>query len=352
MVEKTQAYVFCHFTGRERNDTDEQLYFAVSRDGLHWRDLSEEGHPALTSELGERGVRDPYLVRDPRDGRVYLLATDLSIFHRGGDWPTSNASVDGSTDLIVWSTDDFRHWEGPWTLDVASRIPGAGMAWAPEAVWDESKGCFMLFWATASKQDNTYGRTENAYWATTTDFKTASAPTLWIDREKACFDASMLKVGDWWYRASSGDGEIHIDRAKDPYAVSIAPTFGDEPREGEGDGGEWEYVGSVRDVFAERFNEVCGGKPGSDSLEGPELFLFNDADATVNGRSMPFGVMGDRHATNEGYIAFRTSDLASRDAADWSAANIDFGTLIKRHGTILPISEAEYEVLVETFGGK
>ncbi len=31
----TQAYLFVHFIGEERNPTDEQLYFALSRDGVH-----------------------------------------------------------------------------------------------------------------------------------------------------------------------------------------------------------------------------------------------------------------------------------------------------------------------------
>lgn len=30
----TQAYLFVHFIGEERNPTDEQLYFALSRDGV------------------------------------------------------------------------------------------------------------------------------------------------------------------------------------------------------------------------------------------------------------------------------------------------------------------------------
>ena len=47
----TQAYLFVHFIGEERNPTDEQLYFALSRDGVHWRDLRPAGSPALTHLL-------------------------------------------------------------------------------------------------------------------------------------------------------------------------------------------------------------------------------------------------------------------------------------------------------------
>ena len=73
----TQAYLFVHFIGEERNPTDEQLYFALSRDGVHWRDLRPAGSPALTWLGGEKGVRDPHIVRDPRGG-FHIVATDLS----------------------------------------------------------------------------------------------------------------------------------------------------------------------------------------------------------------------------------------------------------------------------------
>lgn len=35
----TEAYIFVHFIGDEKTPTDEQLYFALSRDGVHWQDL-------------------------------------------------------------------------------------------------------------------------------------------------------------------------------------------------------------------------------------------------------------------------------------------------------------------------
>ena len=41
-----------------------QVYFSYSEDGLHWKDLNG-GLPVLCTELGEKGVRDPFLVRSP-----------------------------------------------------------------------------------------------------------------------------------------------------------------------------------------------------------------------------------------------------------------------------------------------
>lgn len=70
------GYLFVHFIGEQENG--EQIYFSVSKDGLHWHDLNA-GKPILYSETGTCGVRDPFLVRSPLDKKFYLIATDLRI---------------------------------------------------------------------------------------------------------------------------------------------------------------------------------------------------------------------------------------------------------------------------------
>lgn len=57
------GYLFVHFTGEQQYG--EQIYFSISRDGLHWKDLN--GHrPVLYSDIGEKGARDPFCVRDEK----------------------------------------------------------------------------------------------------------------------------------------------------------------------------------------------------------------------------------------------------------------------------------------------
>lgn len=56
------GYLFVHFTGEHKDG--EQIYFFVSRDGLHWTDLNG-GKPVLYSHIGECGVRDPFPVKNP-----------------------------------------------------------------------------------------------------------------------------------------------------------------------------------------------------------------------------------------------------------------------------------------------
>lgn len=346
-TEPTTAYLFVHFTGLEQSETDEQLYFALSRDGRHWRDLREAGFPVLTWKGGEGGVRDPHIVRDPRGG-FHIVATDLSIYHRGGWGPHDGATENGSTGLVIWDSPDLSHWSEPRLVDVASKIPGAGMAWAPEAAWDPDREQWIVFWATktnagapagsdAAALNNELGDRTNMYYATTADFRTFSDPVKWIDRKNVIIDTTMLRDDDgWWYRASK-DSEITIERTRNPYAVAREVLRTDDPN-------EWSFVGTLTDLLG-------NGRYSEHYLEGPELFVFNDADvATVNGRPMRYGLMCDQYAEGKGYTPFRSADLGSRDPLDWAAADdIDFGRIKKRHGAILPITEAEYEAIEDTF---
>jgi arabinoxylan arabinofuranohydrolase len=55
----------------------EQIYLAISVDGCQWEALNGS-QPILISTLGEKGVRDPYLLRSHDGRKFYLLATDVS----------------------------------------------------------------------------------------------------------------------------------------------------------------------------------------------------------------------------------------------------------------------------------
>ena len=74
------AYLMAHFTGESA--TGEQIYFATSTDGLRWTDLNGSA-PVLTSTVGERGVRDPSIVRSPAGDRFYLFAHGRGQHRRG-----------------------------------------------------------------------------------------------------------------------------------------------------------------------------------------------------------------------------------------------------------------------------
>ena len=107
------GFLFVTFKGQQ-DPMDEQIYFALSKDGRNWTALND-GKPVLVSELGEKGVRDPYLLR-AQDGKFYLIATDLS-WARDRSVPRSVRA--GSRSLVIWESTDLVHWSEPRLVAVA-----------------------------------------------------------------------------------------------------------------------------------------------------------------------------------------------------------------------------------------
>ena len=314
--EPPSAYLFAHFTGE--SPRGEQIYFAVSEDGLRWTDLNNS-EPVLVSDLGEKGVRDPSLIRLEGGKKFVLLATDLRIAN-GKGWGAAMAR--GSTSLVFWESADLVNWSQPWTVDVASSIPEAGCAWAPEAIFDASRGDYFVYWATISPRDD--GRRARIYGARTKDFRSFTAPELYIDRRGEnggkghdIIDTQIVEVSGAkrrFYRAS-GDGQITIEGA------DRLP-------------GPWERIGDLSRI----------GYTGK-QVEGPILFKFNNRQT--------WGLFADQYASGRGYLPFESADLD--DPAAFRVLPADaysFGESRKRHGGVLNITARELAALRAKWPGQ
>lgn len=141
MSPETTAYLFAYFTG-EGGPDDEAVRFAVSlgNDVLHWRELNG-GRPVLRSTAGERGLRDPFLLRGSRDDGFYLLATDMCAWRNGWE----RTQTHGSRHIEVWQSADLVDWGEQRHLLVSP--PTAGNSWAPKAVWDPDRERYAVYWA-------------------------------------------------------------------------------------------------------------------------------------------------------------------------------------------------------------
>lgn len=145
------------------------------------------GQPVLRSTVGEEGVRDPYLYRSPEGDRYFLIATDLSIYNRGG-WKINeqgyyDPSTTGSHYLVLWESTDLVNWGTPKHIKVAPE--NAGMAWAPEMIYDDVSGQYIIFFASSIMNPETkYKAKPNAiYYVATRDFVNFSDTKLLIDNQ-------------------------------------------------------------------------------------------------------------------------------------------------------------------------
>src|SRR5699024_1132717 len=138
------AYLWAFFTGEGKGA--EQISLAVSQgnDALSWRTLNQ-GKPLFVSEEGERGLRDPFIIRSHDGQRFYLIATDLKIADRPGNGFYA-AQMDGSRYLEIFESEDLVTWSKQRHVKVSSKF--AGNTWAPKAFWHEPSQNYILFWAS------------------------------------------------------------------------------------------------------------------------------------------------------------------------------------------------------------
>ncbi|MDQ2585019.1 glycoside hydrolase family 43 protein [Saccharothrix yanglingensis] len=304
-AEPFTGYLMAHFTGEHANG--EQLYLAHSRDGLRWTDLNN-GAPVLLSTVGTRGVRDPALVRSPAGDRYWIIATDLRIAS-GTSW--SDAANNGSKSLVVWESTDLVNWSAPRLLNVAGGIPGAGNAWAPEAIHDPTSGDYVVYWATNATVDGV--KKHRIYYARTRDFRTVGPPVLYIDRGagQGIIDTQIVEspggVGGYRYFRASADGHITVEGSN-----SVL--------------GSWTTIGNLSHMG------ISNGATGGNVVEGPMWMKFN-------GRS-EWALWLDQYATGRGYMPITSANLGStRNFA--TRTDYSLGGTRKRHGSILNLTAAE-----------
>ncbi|MCM3630553.1 glycoside hydrolase family 43 protein [Paenibacillus glycanilyticus] len=299
-----KAYLFVHFTGE--HEDGEQVYFSVSRDGLHWNDLNE-GKPVLQSGIGEKGVRDPFVIRSPLDNKFYIIATDLRIASDKG-WDA--AQHRGSRSIIVWESFDLVHWSKERSAEIA--LPYAGCVWAPESIFDEEAGEHLMFWASMVKEGDNEPK-QIIYSSRTKDFTAFTKPEKYIERGNHVIDTTIIREGDAYYRYSKDETTKCITVES---SGSLSPS-----------------------TFSELHSPVLDNLFG---VEGPEVFKFNDRNEWC--------LMVDQYATGKGYLPLITEDLSSGQFRILNPEEYNLGATKKRHGSFLNLTETEYNALTEAWG--
>lgn len=328
-----EGYAFAYFAG-ESTDDGESIYLGASKgnDPLDYDELND-GEPVLESSYGTRGLRDPFVIRSAEGDRFFLLATDLKAYP-AVDF--GEAQETGSRYIEVWESTDLVHWSDQRHVKVSSDF--AGNTWAPEAFYDEEAGEDVVFWASAlypttgdtGRDINT--QYQRMMYATTRDFVTFSEPRPWIDVKRGTgrgiIDATVVRDGDTFYRIIKDEASMtpRQERSTDLRATVTGslPTTTSTPG--------WQLVKAGVGV----------GQPNPwggtfTNGEGPMMF----ADNEIDDRWYYFIDQPSYHG-GQGYLAFRTDDIAS---GEWTAVPDAELPSSPRHGTVLPVTQAELDGL-------
>ena len=213
-----QNYLFAYF----KNNGEDGLHFAHSRDGLTWRALNED-KPYLTPLAGsQKLMRDPCILLGP-DGVFHLVWTT--------GWEGRDIGIAHSQDLINWSEQQ--------TIPVMAHEPTAMNCWAPEIIYDATQQQYVIFWATTipGKFAETAGsagkgRNHRIYSTTTKDFKAYSKAAVFYDNGFNVIDATVTQDGARFVMIVKDETELPVakkhlriatsDKAVGPYSKASA----------------------------------------------------------------------------------------------------------------------------------
>lgn len=310
------GYLLVHFV-EDPDGHGEQVYFSLSDgdDPCVWTRCNG-GAPLLGSALGTTGVRDPCVVRG--DGEFFIIATDLRIY--GGDDAGWDAwTRHGSRSILVWRSTDLTSWSEPWRLEVAP--PTAGMAWAPEALYDPDRGEFLVFWSSAlyeaADEEHAGGGYSRVLAAWTPDFRAIGEARVLIDLGAGVIDTTILVQ----------DGLVHRVSKEE----SFAP----------GSNGVYHEVGPS--IFSDEYRTVAR-RIGADTYEKVEApLLFKDHHDDV------WYLFIDQYGRRpQGYVGYRSTDLTS---GRWDPIPPDRFHMPPdtKHGNVLPLRGGEWRRVRDTY---
>jgi hypothetical protein len=283
-----QAYLFVYF-----KDETHSIYFATSIDGYTFTDVNGGNPIFLGKDLAEqKGVRDPHIMRGP-DGAFYLAMTDLHIFAqkeglRATQWERDGKDYGWGNNraMVFMKSYDLIHWTHA-SVHIGDLFPEfreAGVAWAPETVFDPVRNKLMVYFTTRVRNGPNYMVYSYADDAFTTLTTTPKPLFTYPDPAKSTIDGDITKVGDKYHlfyvgndapggiRHAASDkineGYRYEPQKVDPETVACeAPAL-------------WRRIGTnsyvlMYDVFGAKPNNM-GFSETSDFVHYKNLGRFND----------------------------------------------------------------------------
>lgn len=223
---KMKAYLMVY-----HKDEDHGLHFAISRDGRQFKALNDD-NPVIAGDTvaTQKGIRDPHIYRGP-DGAFYMTMTDLHVYakrdgKRDTEWerPREVYGWGNNKGIIMMKSWDLIHWTHH-NLSFDRLFTGwqeIGCAWAPETIFDEQAGRYMIYLTMRHKDEAAklyYVYANEAFDSIETE---PAVLFQYPDENISAIDGDITKVGDTYHLMYvSHDGQAGIK-----HATSDRPTGG------------------------------------------------------------------------------------------------------------------------------
>lgn len=308
------SYLFVYFPSND----NENIYYALSGDGYNYTPLNGGKRVvAADSCTVMGGLRDPHILRG-EDGCFYMAVTDMR----------SSLGWNSNRGLVLMRSHDLINWTHA-TVHFPTRYKGTMWAkvtrvWAPQTIWDPdyenadgTRGRYMVYFSLVTS-DSSIPYDKVYYCYVNDDFTDfIGEPRYFYDRGAATIDMDIV------YNESDG---LYHAIFKNDVTSGIAQVTARRltPEEGQADGSQWsEPTGNLQQTTV--------------AVEGGGLFKLINQDKWI--------LMYDCYSS--GYYQFCSSPDLQNFTFEKNTKTS--GAFTPRHGTVIPLTQAETDALLSTF---
>ena len=294
------AYLFTYFNSNDPKD--EQICYALSDDGYNYTPLND-GMPVIESDTIAltQCVRDPHILRGEDGKTFYMVCTDM---RSSLGWSSNRGMVLlKSTDLVNW-----QHSTVNFPTRYTKKWKNVIRVWAPETIYDRQAGKYMVFYSLRTSDRRSYDKIYYQY--ANKDFTDLEGEPQWLfDAGNATIDGDIVyneadQLYHLFYKQESGRGIYQ----------AVAKQLTDK----------WQMQGGN----VEQTKEAVEGVGVCKAIDGKSWIIMYDC-------------YGNGH-----YQFCRSEDLKTFQFVQNTETK---GKFTPRHGTIIPITRAEKERLLQAF---
>ena len=296
------AYLFTYFNSNAPED--EQICYALSDDGYNYTPLNN-GFPVIESDTIAltQCVRDPHILRCEDGKTFYMVCTDMR----------SSLGWSSNRGMVLLKSTDLIHWQHS-TVNFPTRYTKAWKnvirVWAPETIYDRKAGKYMVFYSLRTSDPGSFDKIYYQY--ANKDFTDLEGEPRWL------FDAGNATI----------DGDIVYNEADQLYHLFYKQEAGRG------------IYQAVAKQLTDKWQMLEGNvEQTKEAVEGVGVCKAIDGKSWI----IMYDCYGNGH-----YQFCRSQDLKTFQFVQDTETK---GKFTPRHGTIIPITQAEKERLLKAFAG-